>query len=104
MKGVLDRLCDAAYRREHPERARVLGGHRVEDRGRRLADALVSLCRGESAGGGGVPAVVVVVDAVTLESTLLPDTPLCVVPGCRVPAQQCELHHVVEFEDGGPAM
>ena len=148
--GALDGLCDAAYRKEHPERARTLGGHKVEDRGRRLADALVSLCRGDSA-GGGQPAVVVVVDAVTLESTLLPDTPLhrselvglldraelfaairdhtvparlvfgrnrrlaslmqrlalmvdqpfCVVPGCRVPASQCEMHHLVEFADGG---
>jgi hypothetical protein len=26
----------------------------------------------------------------------------CVIPGCRVPAGRCELHHVHEWEHGGP--
>ncbi|GAA0997320.1 hypothetical protein GCM10009563_19380 [Subtercola frigoramans] len=26
----------------------------------------------------------------------------CVIPGCRVPASWCEIHHVDEFADGGP--
>ncbi|MCK3769139.1 HNH endonuclease [Microbacterium aerolatum] len=26
----------------------------------------------------------------------------CVIPGCTVPASWCEIHHVVEYADGGP--
>ncbi len=46
VRGVLDQVCDALWRRDHPERARVAGGHGGEPRDRRLADALVALVRG----------------------------------------------------------
>jgi len=26
----------------------------------------------------------------------------CVIPGCRTPATWCEIHHVVEYQEGGP--
>ena len=26
----------------------------------------------------------------------------CAIPGCRVPFQKCEIHHLVRWEDGGP--
>ena len=199
VRGVLDHLCDAAWRRDHPERARTAGGHEGEPRDRRLADALVALVRGYRGLGGpaaapapgpasgpastmrasdangyadtdeagsvrwshptgsgsgwspSMPAVIVTVDAETLRTTLLPDTaldpsvlpellprsqlyaairdgtdpakmvfgrnrrlasplqrlalavlqPRCDAEGCDVPAQRCEVHHVVEFDAGG---
>ncbi len=100
VRGVLDQVCDAMWRRDHPERARVAGGHDGEPRDRRLADALVALVRGArgrfglagsgdsaapgtsasptgSAGPtGSSPAVIVTVEAETLRTTLLPDTAL----------------------------
>jgi hypothetical protein len=26
----------------------------------------------------------------------------CVIPGCRIPASWCEIHHVIEHSKGGP--
>ncbi len=99
VRGLLDRVCDAVWRRDHPERARVAGGHGGEPRDRRLADALVALVRGargrfrsadsgtpgatdsaawasSAASTGSSPAVIVTVEAETLRTTLLPDTAL----------------------------
>lgn len=42
-------IVDAAYRREHPERADVAGGHGVDSIDQRLADALVALAGGSIA-------------------------------------------------------
>jgi hypothetical protein len=32
----------------------------------------------------------------------LRDGGTCLIPGCTVPAQWCEVHHVISYRDGGP--
>jgi hypothetical protein len=32
----------------------------------------------------------------------LRDGGTCIIPGCHVPAQWCEVHHVTPYQDGGP--
>ncbi|GAA4167578.1 HNH endonuclease signature motif containing protein [Gryllotalpicola koreensis] len=32
----------------------------------------------------------------------LRDGGTCIIPGCQVPAQWCEVHHVTPYQDGGP--
>jgi hypothetical protein len=71
-RNTLDQLCDAAYRKQFPERAATLGGHDAGPREQRLADAFVEWMQG-NVGGTGRPAVVVVVDAETLDCTRLPN-------------------------------
>jgi hypothetical protein len=44
-RDTLDQICDAAYRRSHPQRAETIGGHNVQPRHRRLADALIEWMR-----------------------------------------------------------
>lgn len=55
VRGLLDQMCDAMWRRDHPQRARVVGGHDAEPRDRRLADALVALLRGARGRVGSAP-------------------------------------------------
>jgi hypothetical protein len=51
IRSLINGRCDDQYRAQHPDRAETLGGHDVEPRERRLADALVSLVRGEGVAG-----------------------------------------------------
>lgn len=41
LQTILGAIREANYRRDHPERARVLGGHETDTRDQRLADALL---------------------------------------------------------------
>lgn len=68
LKARLMQVADTAWRREHPERAEVLGGHGGRPLHIRLADALVALVRGESGASGARPSIVVTVNAETLEA------------------------------------
>ena len=43
LQTILGAISEANYRRDHPERARVLGGNDTDTRDRRLADALLEL-------------------------------------------------------------
>ena len=43
LKAMLDAIVDARWKAEHPERARVIGGHGGDSREQRLADALLEL-------------------------------------------------------------
>lgn len=43
LQTILGAISEANYRRDHPERARVLGGHDTDTRDQRLADALLEL-------------------------------------------------------------
>jgi hypothetical protein len=71
-RSTLEQLADTAYRQKYPERARKLGGHEAPPLDKRLADALVAWMRGQLTGPGR-PAVVVTVNAETLECTRLPN-------------------------------
>jgi hypothetical protein len=78
-KTVIEDLCDQAWRTKHPERAATLGAHDDEPRERRLADAFIEFMKGDGTNswrGGGKPSVVVVVDAQTLESHIVPNQPI----------------------------
>jgi hypothetical protein len=74
-RNTLDQLCDIAYKQDHPNRASTVGGHNVAPREQRLADAFIAWMRNKLA-GPGQPAVVVVVDADTLDCTRLPNDPV----------------------------
>ena len=60
---ILGAISEANYRRDHPERARVFGGHDADSRDHRLADALLELAgirpgrksRGVDGGGNDHP-------------------------------------------------
>ena len=43
LETMLGAISEANYRRDHPDRARVLGGHDTDTREQRLADALLEL-------------------------------------------------------------
>jgi predicted restriction endonuclease len=30
------------------------------------------------------------------------DGPTCVIDGCQIPATDCEAHHIIEHQNGGP--
>ena len=76
VRAALNETCDAAWRAAHPERAETLGGHDDEPRECRLADALVSIVLGTSAGGSPRTALIVTMQAETLESKILGAGPL----------------------------
>ena len=70
VKASLNETCDAAWREAHPERAESLGGHDDEPRECRLADALVGAITGQ-AGGSARTALIVTVQAETLDANIL---------------------------------
>jgi hypothetical protein len=74
-RETLNQLCDAQYRKDHPERAEQLGGHDVEPRERRLADAFRTWMRDRNVGAGR-PAVIVTIDAETLDAKIVPNRPI----------------------------
>jgi hypothetical protein len=74
-RNTLDQLCDIAYKQDHPDRAQTAGGHDVAPREQRLADAFIAWMRNKLS-GPGQPAVVVVVDADTLNCTRVPNDPV----------------------------
>ena len=65
LRSTLMRLTDEAWKRDHPERADVLGGHGGDPYEARMADALVVLMRGGTGPAGSGhrcrPAVIVTV-------------------------------------------
>jgi hypothetical protein len=160
LKNVLTAIADAQWKKEHPDRAPVLGGHGGDAWNARMADALMALVRGQvafeksgkakSASKSGKPAVVITIDAVTLAAALVGYGPIpledalevaargelyaairdmrgeilnfgrdrrfasaiqhlalvvrdqgCVVGGCDVHWSKTEVHHTVEYNDGG---
>ena len=79
IKAAINQACDNAWRAAHPERAETSGAHNDEPRERRLADALVSLVLGEpstATGGPARTALIVTVQAETLEAHILGNGPL----------------------------
>ncbi len=76
VKAALNEACDAAWRAAHPERAETLGGHDDEPRECRLADALVGAIIGTSSSGSPRTAVIVTMQAETLEAKILGGGPI----------------------------
>jgi hypothetical protein len=88
LKNVLTAIADAQWKKEHPDRAPVLGGHGGDSWNARMADALMALVRGhvvlgdgtgakvKSASKSGKPAVVITIDAVTLNAELVGHGPI----------------------------
>jgi hypothetical protein len=74
-RETLNQLCDAQYKKDHPERAEQLGGHDVEPHERRLADAFRTWMRDRNVGAGR-PAVIVTIDAETLDAKIVPNRPI----------------------------
>jgi Domain of unknown function (DUF222) len=74
-RETLNQLCDTQYKKDHPERAEQLGGHDVEPRERRLADAFRTWLRNHHVGAGR-PAVIVTIDAETLDAMIIPNRPI----------------------------
>jgi hypothetical protein len=74
-RETLNQLCDAAYRKAHPERADALGSHDVEPRERRLADAFRTWMRTKKI-GSGKPVVIVTIEAETLNAHIVPKQPI----------------------------
>ena len=70
LRNRLTQVCDEAWRAVHRERAEVLGGHNAAPFEQRLVDALMVLTRGEGA-ASAKPAVVVVIDAQTLDADVV---------------------------------
>lgn len=71
VKATLNEACDAAWRAAHPERAETFGAHDDEPREQRVADALVAIVTGKGAGGSARTALIVTMDAVTLDCKIL---------------------------------
>ncbi len=78
IKAAINHACDTAWRAAHPERADTAGAHDDEPRERRLADALVSLVLGDTTNNTGPArtALIVTVQAETLQAQILGDGPL----------------------------
>jgi hypothetical protein len=71
VKATLNDACDAAWRAAHPERAETIGGHNDEPREQRLADAFVAAITGTSTSGAARTALIVTMQAETLECQIL---------------------------------
>ncbi len=76
VKATLNNACDAAWLAAHPERAETLGGHDDEPREQRLADALVAVMNGTATGGSTRTALIVTMQAETLECQILGVRPI----------------------------
>lgn len=86
LRNTLNELCDQAWRAAHPDRAEVLGGHEDEPRDLRLADAFVAWMRSKIV-ATGKPALIVHVEAETLNATIAPDVPVSIEEALEVMAR-----------------
>ena len=75
LRNRLMQIADETWRAAHPERATTLGGHGGDPLPFRLADALMKLVHGD-AGSSTRPAVVVTIDAETLDADLAGTGPI----------------------------
>ena len=69
LRSRLQQIADDAWRAEHPDRAATAGGHGGPSLKQRLADALMTLSRGQ-AGSSSRPSIVVLVNAETLQADI----------------------------------
>lgn len=102
VRGALDQACDAAWRAAHPERSETIGGHDDEPRECRLADALVDLVTGTSSGGSSRTALIVTVQAETLEAKVLGTGPITAADALAlVDDPRTDVYAAVQAADGG---
>jgi Domain of unknown function (DUF222) len=111
LKNVLTAIADAQWKKDHPDRAPVLGGHGGDSWNARMADALMALVRGhvvlgdgtgtkvKSASKSGKPAVVITIDAVTLAATLVGHGPITLEDALEVAARG-ELYAAIRDMNG----
>jgi hypothetical protein len=71
LKAAITNACDAAWRAAHPDRAETVGGHEDDTLEQRLADALVAVVNGTAVGGSARTALIVTMQAETLECNIL---------------------------------
>jgi hypothetical protein len=73
--NTVEAIADQLWRAAHPDRAEVAGVIDVEPMERRLADAFISWMRNGNT-ATGKPAVIVIVEAETLQATVVPNQPI----------------------------
>ena len=76
VKAAINHECDAAWKAAHPDRAETIGGHDDEPREQRLADAFVAIVTGTATGGAARTALIVTMQAETLEAQILGPGPI----------------------------
>jgi hypothetical protein len=112
LKNVLTAIADAQWKKDHPDRSPVLGGHGGDSWNARMADALMALVRGQvvradgtgvkaksAASRSGKPAVVITIDAVTLAATLVGVGPITLEDALEVAARG-ELYAAIRDMNG----
>lgn len=119
VRGAIETACNAAWRTAHPERAAVAGGHGNESADRRMADAFVELVTGSPAqfaaacssgvgssgvgarGGAGRTAVIITVQAETLEANLLGSGPISLDEALgAIDHARADLYAAIQSADG----
>ncbi len=101
VKATLNNACDAAWRAAHPERAETLDGHGDEPREQRLADALVAIFNGTSAGGSARTALIITMQAETLECQILGTGPIPTEDALRiVDDPRTDIYAAIQASDG----
>jgi hypothetical protein len=77
--NTLDTIADHAWRTANPERNPVAHVNEIEPQEQRLADAFISWMRStlhEGTSSSGKPAIIVVIDAETLNAHIVPNQPI----------------------------
>jgi Domain of unknown function (DUF222) len=112
LKNVLTAIADAQWKKEHPDRAPVWGGHGGDSWNARMADALMALVRGQvgfangqaspkvqSPSKSGKPALVITIDAKTLDAELIGHGPISLEDALEV-AARAELYGAIRDMSG----
>ncbi len=98
-RNRLTAVADRQWRARHPVRAEVLRGNDDEPYPSRLADALMSLIRGEDAVATAKPAVVVSIDAATLEAEVVGGEPIALGDAFEM-AARADLYACIRTTEG----
>ena len=99
LRAKLQQLTDDAWRAAHPDRADMRGGHDDEPYERRMADALISMTRGD-ASPSARPALVVTLNAETLHAEIIGEQPIPTVEAFEL-AARAELYAAIRDMHGG---
>jgi hypothetical protein len=112
LKNVLTAIADAQWKKDHPDRAAVWGGHGGDSWNARMANALMALVRGQvgfaqgetsakagSTSKSGKPALVITIDAKTLDAELIGHGPISLEDALEV-AARAELYAAIRDMSG----
>ncbi len=101
VKAAINEACDATRRAAHPERAETAGGHDDEPREHRLANALVSLVTGTATNGASRTALIVTVQAETLQAKILGGGPIPTEDALRlIDDPRTDIYAAIQGTDG----